>query len=275
MRINNNVMAFNAFRNLSSTQNSLGKSLEKLSSGYRINRAADDAAGLVKSEGLRAQVKGTNQAIKNAQDGISFVQTAEGALNEVHSILQRMRELAVSAANTATSTGQAEQAEITQLAEELGEIATRTKFANTTVFADHSTAALTFHVGAGAGETLAVDDNLTLTGDNTGAVAVGGATATINVDTAADAAITAIDGLIAEASTVRSSLGAKQNRLEHTIANLQVASENLSASESRIRDTDMAQEMVQFTRNQILQQAGTAMLAQANQVPQSVLSLLR
>ncbi len=280
MRINQNIAAFNAYRNLSNTQNSLGKSLEKLSSGYRINRAADDAAGLVKSEGLRAEIRGTNQAVKNAQDGVSFVQTAEGALNEVHSILQRMRELAVSAANTATSDGVAEQAEIDQLVEELGAIGSRTKFAGEEVFSNYNTsgAALTFQVGANSGETLSITDDLTLTTSAGGVLGAAGSAdsmGNVNVTGSADAAITNIDAAIANVSTARSDLGATQNRLEHTISNLQVASENLSASESRIRDTDMAQEMVQFTRSQILQQAGTSMLAQANQVPQSVLSLLR
>ena len=280
MRINQNVMAFNAYRNLSSTQNTMGKSLEKLSSGYRINRAADDAAGLVKSEGLRAEIRGTNQAVRNAQDGVSFVQTAEGALNEVHSILQRMRELAVSAANTATSNGGgAEQAEIDELLTELDAIGSRTSFAGSTVFSDYSAAGseLTFHVGAGATDTLQVAQNLSLSTDGTAkTVTVGGTTTTaIDVTADASAAITQLDTAIGAVSDTRSKLGATQNRLEHTIANLQVAAENLSASESRIRDTDMAAEMVSFTRNQIMQQAGTAMLAQANQVPQSVLSLLR
>ena len=275
MRINQNVMAFNAFRNLSSTQNSLGKSLEKLSSGYRINRAADDAAGLTKSEGLRAEIRGTNQAVKNAQDGISLVQTAEGALNEVHAILQRMRELAVSASNSATSTGEAESAEISELVTEIGEIASRTKFAGQDVF---TATAQTFQVGANEGDDLTVTTGA-LAAATVGKDAVDVSGIAAAVTDAAQAtragAITTINDAITSVSKTRSDLGAKQNRLEHTIANLQVASENLSASESRIRDTDMAAEMVNFTRNQIMQQAGTAMLAQANQVPQSVLSLLR
>jgi len=282
MRINQNIAAMNAYRNLTTSQGQMGKSLEKLSSGFRINRAADDAAGLVKSEGLRAEIKGTNQAIRNAQDGISFVQTAEGALNEVHSILQRMRELAVSAANTATSDGKAEQAEINELIEELNAIGSRSSFAGNTVFTDYSAVGseLTFQVGAGSGDTLQVNDNLTLTGNSTTGVVVIGTVTSSALDVDTDDATTAttitqLDNLIAAASSTRSNLGATQNRLEHTIANLQVASENLSASESRIRDTDMAAEMMNFTRSQILQQAGTAMLAQANQVPQGVLQLLR
>lgn len=273
MRINQNVMAFNAYRNLSSTQNSMGKSLEKLSSGYRINRAADDAAGLTKSEGLRAEIRGTNQAVRNAQDGISLVQTAEGALNEVHSILQRMRELAVSAANTATNDGVAEQAEIDELLTEITAIGTRTQFSGQQVF---DGAARSFQVGANNGDTLGVTIN-TLAAGGVGASGTDVSGVTVDGTTAGDAAaaIDTIDTAIASVSAERSTLGASQNRLEHTISNLQVASENLAASESRIRDTDMAAEMVSFTRNQIMQQAGTAMLAQANQVPQSVLSLLR
>ena len=276
MRINQNIAAFNSYRNLSNTQNQLGSSLEKLSSGFRINRAADDAAGLTKSEGLRAEIRGTNQAVRNAQDGISLVQTAEGALNEVHSILQRMRELAVDAANTATTDGVAQQAEVTELLAELTAIGTRTEFSGQQVF---NGAARTFQVGANTGDTMTVTiSNLAAGGvGNLDALGAAGSTdvSALDVSTAAPAAITTLDAAIASVSSERSSLGAKQNRLEHTIANLQVASENLSASESRIRDTDMAQEMVQFTRNQIMQQAGTAMLAQANQAPQSVLSLLR
>jgi len=265
VRINQNIAAMNAYRNLSTTQGQLGKSLEKLSSGFRINRAADDAAGLVKSEGLRAEIRGTNQAVRNAQDGVSLVQTAEGALNEVHSILQRMRELAVSANNAATNDGVAEQAEVDELLAELDAIGTRTSFSGQQVF---DGVAREFQVGAAAADTLTV--NL----GTLSSTAVGGVDLS-TIDVTTDAALTDLDSAIAGVSSQRSTLGATQNRLEHTIANLQVASENLSASESRIRDTDMAAEMVSFTRAQILQQAGTAMLAQANQVPQSVLSLLR
>lgn len=265
MRINQNVAAFNAYRNLSNTQNQMGKSLEKLSSGFRINRAADDAAGLTKSEGLRAEIRGTNQAVRNAQDGISLVQTAEGALNEVHNILQRMRELAVDAANTATTDGAAQQAEIDELILELDAIGERTKFSGQDVF---QAGARTFQVGASNGDTL----DVTIGALSATTLGVNGVDVT---GTGAAAAIDTLQTAIDDVSETRSNLGASQNRLEHTIANLQVASENLSASESRIRDADMAQEMVTFTRNQVLQQAGTAMLAQANQVPQSVLSLLR
>ena len=273
-RINQNIAAFNSFRNLSSTNNMMGKSLEKLSSGFRINRAADDAAGLVKSERLRSEINGTRQAINNAQDGISFVQTAEGALGEVHSILQRMRTLSVDAANTATSDGVPQKAEMDELLAELDSIGARSTFAGNQVFQDYSgtTAALTFHVGANAGANnrMSITTDLTLASNDV----FGQDVSALDVTTGADAAITALDTAIAAVSTQRSTLGATQNRMEHTIANLNVAQENLSASESRIRDTDMALEMVSFTRHQIMAQAGTAMLAQANQAPQSVLQLL-
>ena len=283
MRINQNIAAFNSYRNLSSTSGMQSKSLEKLSSGFRINRAGDDASGLVKSEGLRAEIGGTKQAIQNAQDGISFVQTAEGALNEVHSILQRMRELSISAANRATSDGVPEQAEVDQLVTELAAIGNRTTFSGDAVFSNYNGGAggatLTFHIGAnsGANNKLNITSDLRIqTGGNSGVFA-GVTLSAVGLTQAAsiDASIGIIDSAIAAVSSTRSTLGATQNRLEHTISNLQVAQENLSASESRIRDTDMALEMVQFTRHQIMSQAGTAMLAQANQVPQGVLGLLR
>ena len=274
LRINSNPAAVNAYRNLTSTNVGLGKSLEKLSSGFRINRAADDAAGLVKSETLRAEISGNKAAIRNAQDGISFVQTAEGAMNEVHSILQRMRELAVDAANTATTDGAAQQAEVNELAAELDAIGSRTKFAGKTVFADYSTTTLDFQIGANSGDTLSVNDDLVLSSaDVFGATGVNSLTLTTGAG--ASAAIASIDTAIGNVSTARSTLGATQNRLEHVVNNLSVAVENLTASESRIRDTDMAMEMANFTKHQILSQAGTAMLAQANAVPQNVLSLLR
>ena len=270
LRINSNPAAVNAYRNLTSTNVGLGKSLEKLSSGFRINRAADDAAGLVKSETLRAEISGNKAAIRNAQDGISFVQTAEGAMNEVHSILQRMRELAVDAANTATTDGTAQQAEIDELAAELEAIGTRTKFAGKAVFSDTD---LTFQIGANSGDVLTVTEDLAMTS----ADVYGYNMATVDVTSGAGAstAIDAIDDAIGAVSTKRSKLGATQNRLEHVVNNLSVAVENLTASESRIRDTDMAMEMANFTKHQILSQAGTAMLAQANAVPQNVLTLLR
>ena len=271
MRINNNVMAFNAFRNLSNTQNTMGKSLEKLSSGYRINRAGDDAAGLVISENLRAQVGGLKVAVRNAQDGISVVQTAEGALTEVHSMLQRIRDLAVQASNGSNNAEAiaAAQAEVDELGLAIQDIAERTQF-NGKALLDGPTGTLSFQVGANNGETLdvALDDMTAAT------LGVASTTLTLAEGDTNDV-IGTLDTALSTVSTFRGKLGAAQNRLEHTISNLQVATENLQASESRIRDTDLAQEMVTHTRNQIMQQAGTAMLAQANQVPQSVRSLLR
>ena len=273
LRINNNVAALNSYRNLAFTNVQMSKSLEKLSSGFRINRAADDAAGLVKSESLRGEIRGNQTAIKNAQDGVSFVQTAEGALNEVHSILQRMRELAVDAANTATTDGAAQDAEVDELLKEIDSIGSRTTFAGKTVFTDYSSSALTFHVGAGASDTLALATDLGLSSADVFGSDLSGVDLTSA--SGATAAITAIDTAIGNVSDTRSTLGATQNRLEHTINNLNVAVENLTASESRIRDTDMALEMANFTRHQILTSAGTAMLAQANSTPQNVLQLLQ
>ena len=400
MRINQNVMANNASRNLSNTNVMLGKNLEKLSSGFRINRAADDAAGLVVSQGLRAQVSGLKQATRNAQDGISVVQTAEGALNEVHTMLTRMRDLSVQAANSGgndAASRSAAQAEINQLATEITRVSTDTKFGgvalldgsygvsaakqagaataptgtgdNWTALAAGSTfsisiagqaavavntvgitgttaqvasqltaatnAALTaagstyagkvsfsgtynatadtssFNLsvsGLQAGKTVTTSADTTtlgvigITAGTTAATtgsggtfqigANSGQTVSLNIgksdaatlginaldvttDTGAAAAITALDTAISSVSSTRGDLGAMQNRFESMINNLQVTTENISASESRIRDTDMAQEMVSFTKNQVLMQAGTAMLSQANQIPQSVLKLLQ
>jgi flagellin len=280
MRINQNIAAYNAYRNLNTTGSALSKSLEKLSSGYRINRAADDAAGLVKSESLRAEIGGTNQAIANAQDGVSFVQTAEGALNEVQAILQRVRDLAVSAANTATTDGSAQKAEISQLASELDGIGARTTFSTKAVFSNYSAtgAGLAFQVGAGSATAnqLSVTQNLKLdTTSTTGLFSVQLSSIDVTTNAGATSAIAMLDSAIADVSTARSVLGATQNRFEHIVANLSVAAENLTSSESRVRDTDMSLEMVKFTRNQIMNQAGTAMLAQANQIPQSILKLLQ
>ncbi len=268
MRINNNVMAFNANRNLGMSSNSLGKNLEKLSSGFRINRAGDDAAGLVISQKLRAEVSGLRQASRNAQDGISFAQTAEGALGEVHNMLGRMRDLSVQAANDTNDTEArtAIGAEITALVAEIDRIGTDTTFGGATVF---STTALNFQVGSEG-----TSGQIALTTGALSATDLG--VDALDVTDAANSrtSIEAIDTAIAAVSTSRGALGATQNRFESTIRNLQVTTENLSASESRIRDTDMAEEMTSFTKNQILQQAGTAMLAQANSIPQSVLRLL-
>jgi flagellin len=402
LRINQNIAAMNAYRNLTVTDGQMSKSLEKLSSGFRINRAADDAAGLSISEGLRAQVGGTKVAIRNAQDGISVVQTAEGALSEVHSILQRMRDLAVQASNTGSQDSDARaaaQTEYIQLQTEIDRIGNTTKFGNSSLLdgslgsqavatgsvqtgpvttdatpADHTFTLSNVYDSAGATHsiTVALSDSTAYTGqalvdavnsaidtaasgwgggvtstvhaelktglsgsfqvslvgskgftvtnaasDLTGVVAATGGVAlsgnggvfqvgannttgghdqiTVKINDMRSSALASgalsgvsnkiasgtasaiddIDKAIKAVSTARANLGAYQNRFEHTIANLSVTQENLSASESRIRDTDMAQEMVSFTRSQILTQAGTAMLAQANQAPQQVLQLLR
>ncbi len=271
MRINNNIMAFNANRNLGASNNMLGKSLEKLSSGYRINRAGDDAAGLVISQKLRAEIGGLKQATRNAQDGISYVQTAEGALGEVHNMLGRMRDLAVQAANDTNdaSARTAIKSEIDALNAEIVRIGVDTTFAGAAVFG--GAAATNLQVGSEGGAALSTNGQISI------AIIAAPAATAGTVDTAANARtmIEAIDTSIQTISTARGTLGAVQNRLESTINNLSVTTENLAASESRIRDTDMAAEMVNFTKAQILQQAGTAMLGQANAIPQSVLSLLQ
>jgi flagellin len=273
LRINQNIAAFNSYRNLTVSDGNMAKSLEKLSSGFRINRAGDDAAGLVISEKLRSQIGGLKVASRNAQDGISVVQTAEGALQEVHSILQRMRDLAVQAANTGsqdTNATGAAQAEITQLTSEIDRISSQTKFGANVLLGGafaSGVGTLTFQIGSDSGNTIGVNIS-SVTGASLGV-------SSVNVSSGASAAITAIDTAIDTVSTLRGNLGALQNRFEHTIANLSVTQENLSASESRIRDTDMASEMTNLTKSQILMQAGTAMLAQANSAPQSVLQLLR
>ncbi|GAA3531384.1 flagellin N-terminal helical domain-containing protein [Nocardioides daeguensis] len=273
LRINQNIEATNAYRNLSVTQGQLSKSMEKLSSGFRINRAADDAAGLAISEGLRSQVGGLKTAVRNAQDGISVVQTAEGAMTEVHAILQRVRDLAVQGANDSNNAAARGNinTEIDQLGDELTRIAASTNF-NGTKLLNGSTASLNFQVGAGS---TAAEDVIAV--NLTDLSALGATIKGLNVTDNASglAAITAVDTEIGNVSTARANLGAYQNRLEHTIANVNVAIENLSASESRIRDTDMASEMMSFTKSQILSQAGTAMLAQANSAPNGVLQLLR
>jgi len=285
MRINHNISALNTYRQLSINTTAGGKSLEKLSSGFRINRAGDDAAGLAISEKMRGQIRGLNQAERNSQDAISLIQTAEGALNETHSILQRMRELAVQAAsdtNTSKKTvdgaeveGDRDeiQKEIEQLHKEIDRISTDTEF-NTMKLLDGSygTTALTFQVGANAKQEVKLN-----VADMSATSGLSLTTATVNLTSqvSASAAITTIDTAIRKVSSERAMLGAMQNRLEHTINNLNTTSENLTASEARVRDVDMAKEMMEFTKNSILQQAATAMLAQANQQPQGVLQLLQ
>ena len=281
LRIQNNVEAFNAHRQLTGTAAKAAKSMEKLSSGYRINRAADDAAGLAISEKMRGQIGGLAQAQRNAQDGISLVQTAEGALTEVHSMLQRVRDLKVQFNNGTNSDDDktAIAAEVFQIASEIKDISSQTKFNGTAVF---SATGFTFQVGANDSETIA-----TTATNFSGSVAAGAGLSEITTlaDTAAAktalssggslANISTLDDAIKNVSSARANFGAVQNRLEHRLNNLATYQENLTASESRIRDVDMAAEMTKFTKLNILQQAGTSMLAQANQAPQGVLSLLR
>ena len=272
MRIANNIMALNAHRNLMINNTQIGKSVEKLSSGLRINRAGDDAAGLAISEKMRSQIRGLRMASKNAQDGISLVQTAEGALNETHSMLHRLRELAVQAASD-TNTDEdraALQLEVDTLLTEIDDITQRTEFNGMTLL-DGSYGSgneLVIHIGANQGQ------NLTIAIGNMNASSLGVAGLDISTQSAADAAITTASDALEIVSNQRAELGAIQNRLEYTIANLDNAAENLQAAESRIRDVDMAYEMMAFTKHQILQQASTAMLAQANLAPQSILQLL-
>ena len=269
LRIQNNIEAFNAHRQLVGSSDKMAKAMERLSSGYRINRAADDAAGLAISEKLRAQIGGLQQAQRNAQDAVSLVSTAEGALAEVHSMLQRVRELAVQYNNGTLSTSDktAIQDEVTQLGSEVSRISSQTKFNGIALLTGSSS--ITFQVGANDAETLTVS-----------AVALFGSGTTYDVNSAiftfsGTVTLASIDSAIQNVADARSTFGSIQNRLEHTLNNLANYQENLTSAESRIRDVDMASEMVNFTKLQILQQAGTSMLAQANQSSQSVLSLLR
>jgi flagellin len=280
LRIQNNIEAFNTHRQLTATASAASKSMEKLSSGYRINRAADDAAGLGISEKMRGQIGGLAQAQRNAQDGISLVQTAEGALGEVHSMLSRVRDLKVQFNNgtLAANDKNAIAAEVVEIAKEVKSIVNDTDFNGTGVFSQ----AFTFQVGANQGETISIAAPVLGSDVTAGglsnltdlAVSVVSDVATA-LSSGAFTAISVVDSLIENVSKQRSTYGAVQNRLEHRLANLATYQENLTASESRIRDVDMAQEMTKFTKLQILQQAGTSMLAQANQSSQSVLSLLR
>ena len=269
LRIQNNIEAFNAHRQLVQTGSALSKSMEKLSSGYRINRAADDSAGLAISEKLRAEIGGLDQAQRNAADAVSLVQTAEGAMSEVHAMLQRVRELAVQYNNGTLSASDKASitAEVSQLCAEISRIGSDTKFNNIAVLTGSS--AITFQVGADDGQTISVS-----------AVALFGSGSTFKVDSTifnfgTTVTLASIDAAIQGVSDARSTFGSVQNRLEHTLNNLATFQENLTSSESRIRDVDMASEMVNFTKLQILQQAGTSMLAQANQSSTGVLSLLR
>ena len=277
MIVQHNMAAINTNRQLGMTTSSLAKSTEKLSSGYRINRAADDAAGLSISEKMRGQIRGLEQASSNAADGVSLIQTAEGALNEIHSIIQRMRELTVQASNdTNVSTDRvAIASELYALTSEITRIADQTEF-NTMKVLDGSFADKKLQIGANSGQQISmtiVSMSAELIGLSAGAIGdvVAASDATSDKITAL---LDTIDAALSQVSTQRSSLGAIQNRLEHTIANADNVAENLTDAESRIRDVDMADEMVSFSKYNILQQAGQSMLAQANQSTQGVLQLL-
>jgi flagellin len=301
LRINSNIAAVNAYRNLSSTDKAMKNSLEKLSSGLRINRAADDAAGLSISQGLQSQIGGLQVAARNAQDGINVVQTADGALNETEAILQRMRDLAVQSSNSGSQDASAQgaaQTEFSQLNSELDRIVSTTKFGSQKILDGTYQGGFQVDSGTGAGSQITVDlgsatlsamaptgaalanaadaaiTGLDSTGLGTSTLSLTGTVSANGHSNQAQDAVDQLDDAIKFVSTVRANLGAYQNRFDHTINNINVAVENLSASKSAITDTDMAQEMTNFTKSQILQQAGTAMLAQANQAPQGVLKLL-
>jgi flagellin len=261
LRIQNNVEAYNAHRNLSQTEGALGRSMERLSSGFRINKAADDAAGLGISEKMRGQIRGLAQAQRNIQDGVSMVQTAEGNLDEVHSILQRVRELAVEYKNGSLSQSgkDAITSEVNALSSEIDRIQSAAQFNGVTLLG--TATGVTFQVGANDSETISVS--------------FGAASVTASYDLSDAAILSTIDADIDNVSATRAGFGAVQNRLDHALTVAGTYQENLTSAESRIRDVDMADEMVTLTKNQILQQAGTAMLAQANQAPQNVLQLLR
>ena len=269
LRINTNVAALNTSRVLRRSTDELNRSLERLSSGLRINRAADDAAGLAVAEGFRSQVKGTQVAQRNAQDGVSLVQTAEGSLSETNNILQRIRELAVQAANGTQSTNNraALNNEVQQLLQQVDDIAEDTEFNGIRVLSSAQT--VTLQAGPNPSQTLVVSVNGAKTND------LGISTVGISSVALAVSAISTIDIAIQSVSSLRSTLGAFQNRLSFTINTLAIQEENASGSESAIRDADIALETIKFTRNQILVSAGTSVLAQANQVPQTALQLLR
>ena len=270
MRINTNISAQNTYSRLTAANTAKSGSLAKLSSGLRINKAGDDAAGLSISEKMKNQVSGLNQATRNAQDGISLIQTAEGGLKEIHSILNRMRDLSVQGSNDTNSTEDraAIKLEIDELTTEIGRISTDTKFNGISLLG--GAADLNIQIGANAGDVALSVKTVDM------------AAATLKVDAlavdtaaGAKASITALDTAIGTVSTARATFGAQQNRLEHTINNLTTTKENLSEANSRIVDVDMAEEMMSFTKSNILSQAATSMLAQANQMPQGVLQLLQ
>ena len=274
MVIQHNIAAINSYRNLSINQNALSKNLEKLSSGYKINRAGDDAAGLAISETMRSQINGLNQAVNNANDAIGLIQTAEGAMTETHSMLQRMKTLTTQAAN-GTYTENARKnikAEIDALNKEITRIATTTEFnGEKPLSPDKAGKALTFFIGASADKTNAMTVGQQIM--TAKALTIEG----IVVDNTTNAfkAMKSVDAAIDKVSSYRATLGAAQNRLEHTVNNLKVTSENITSAESRIRDTDMADEITAYTKNNILLQAAQSMLSQSNAMPQGVLSMLQ
>lgn len=276
LSINTNVASMTAQRNLSSTQGSLNTSLQRLSSGLRVNSAKDDAAGMFSIERMTADIRGLNQAVRNAQDGISLAQTGEGAMSQVQSALQRIREIAVQSSNATVEDRTGLQAEVNQLTQELSRIVTTTEF-NGSKLLDGSVSSLVFQIGADG----AASNQISVSGVNltsiTGYAADLTATGTVNVSTAAaaSAAIASVDTAINSVSTNRATFGAIQNRFEAVVVNLTNYSENLSGARGRIQDADFAMETANLSRAQILQQAGTAMLAQANTLPQAALALLR
>lgn len=268
MRIQHNIAALNSYRNLTNNNSAVSKNLEKLSSGYRINRAGDDAAGLAISEQMRSQIAGLNQASKNSEDAVGLIQTMEGALTETHSMLQRLTTLATQSANgTYNETARNNiQKEVVALTAEMNRIAENTSFNEVNLLTGNGA---TFQIGATGAEKLVV------TGAAMTATGLGVNAINLSDQTQANNAIDTIKKAINKVSEFRANLGAQQNRLEHTINNLNVTSENITAAESRIRDTDMADEMTAFTKNNILAQAAQSMLAQANAQPQGILSLLQ
>ncbi len=273
--VNTNILALNAHRNLGMVGNDQAKASQKLSSGQRINSAADDAAGLAISEKMRGQIRGLDQASRNAQDGISMIQTAEGGLQEMDNMVQRARELTVQSANDTYTTEDRQKidAEIKALGEEITSMADRVEF-NGKKLLDGSAGTQTFQVGANSNQNISI--NLSTNFKSVGAlVATLANTATMSTSASISANIDALDTELTKIVDKRAELGATQNRLEYTVKSLDISSENLSASESRIRDTDMAKEMMNLTRANVLQQAATNMLSQANQAPQNVLQLLR
>lgn len=273
MVIQHNISAINSYRNLSTNQNALSKNLEKLSSGYKINRAGDDAAGLAISETMRSQINGLNQAVNNANDAVGLIQTAEGAMTETHSMLQRMKTLTTQAANgTYTETARKNiKAEIDALNSEITRIASTTEFNGEKPLNPKAKANLTFFIGASADKTNA----MTVAQQSMTAAALKVDKITVSSTTAAFQAMKSIDAAIETVSSYRATLGAAQNRLEHTVNNLKVTSENITSAESRIRDTDMADEITAYTKNNILLQAAQSMLSQSNAMPQGVLSMLQ